>query len=173
MTTNLGKMAGTHSQINRWEYVYCTQHSPRSYGTGPCPQYWLPPVCMGNTVWFPILHFTTTIQCIGAFATHAHEHILAHLLCCHFGRPNHLSLLIKHFNASSQFIVPHQHHIAHATSDWWTREWGERSKQGCCQCCYKYLLLTHTVKVHHQTVYVYLSKLVVLMWQVNTIVCQS
>ena len=25
-----------HSQINRWEYVYCTQHSPRSYDTGPC-----------------------------------------------------------------------------------------------------------------------------------------
>ena len=101
-----------------------------------------------------------------------YKHILAHLLCCHFGRPNHLSLLIKHFNTSSQFIVPHQHHIAHTNSDWWTREWGERSKQGYSQCCYKYLLLTHTVKVHHQTVCVYLSKLVVLMWQVNTNVSQ-
>ena len=67
----LKRSAGTHSQINRWEYVYCTQHSPRSYDTGPCPQYWLLPVCMGNTVWFPIPHFTIAIKCIGVFATHA------------------------------------------------------------------------------------------------------
>ena len=35
-------------------------------------------------VWFPIPHFTTTIKCIGPFATHMHMHILAHFLCCHF-----------------------------------------------------------------------------------------
>ena len=57
-----------------------------------------------------------TIKCIGPFATQSHKLILAHLLCCHFGRPNHLSLLIKDFNASPQFTVPHQHHIAHTTS---------------------------------------------------------
>ena len=62
MTTNLGKMAGTHSQINRWEYVYCTQHNPHSYGTGPCPQYWLPPVCMGNTVSYSTLHHNYTVH---------------------------------------------------------------------------------------------------------------
>ena len=27
-----------YSQINQWEYVYCTQHSLRSHDTGPCPR---------------------------------------------------------------------------------------------------------------------------------------
>ena len=100
-------------------------------------------VCMGNDCYVVqkcgMVSYSTrhhNYKCIGPFATQSHKHILGHLLCCHFGRPNHLSLLIKDFNASIQFTVPHQHHIAHATSGWRTREWGERSKQGYCQCCY-------------------------------------
>ena len=91
----------------------------------------------------PIPHFVTCNMGNPYISLYTAYLLYSYLLSSHLGCPHYLSLLIKYFNTSLQFTIPHQHHIAHTTSGLRTRR--RRGGSGY-MLLQTYLLLNNRVK---------------------------